>query len=188
MPSLKSISLPLVYLALISPLAQADPTTKLNAELEALVESSEAIAKGEQVYRQMCFACHGANLEGAAGPSLNDPDWLHGSRPSDMYRVITKGISEKGMMPYEAIYDESTRKGLVAYILSQQVGFRDVAFEIYPPVADPTAGLPGFGSGTPLKTGTLSDSRIDLSVAEMAEYAIVFRGRSLKITLHKPQP
>lgn len=121
----------------------------LDAELAALAENPEAIAKGETAYRQMCFACHGAHLEGAAGPSLNDSDWLHGNRPSDILRVITKGVSEKGMMPYEAIYDEPTRKGLVAFILSQEVGFRDVAYEIYPPVADPADGLPSFGSGSP---------------------------------------
>lgn len=142
-------------------------------------EEPSAVLKGKAVYQQVCFACHGVNLEGAAGPSLIDGTWLHGSSSNDIFRVISKGVMEKGMMAYEHIYDEATRRNLVDYILSEQEGLRDLRYEIYPPVDDPKKGLPAFGSGTPLKAGKLEDGLLDLAPAEMKAYAIVFRGTFL---------
>ena len=123
--------------------------------------------QGETIYKQMCFACHGMNLEGAAGPNLIDATWIHGATPADWFRVITEGVSEKGMMAYEAVYDETTRRNLTAYILSKQEGLRDFRYEVYPPIERADIPLPELGSGEPIKAGQISDALVDLSPAEM---------------------
>lgn len=165
----------LVFAVLLIPVLKAD----LDSELRALATDEAAVTKGKTVYSQMCFACHGAKLEGAAGPDLRDATWLHGSKPTDIFRVITKGVSEKGMMPYELVYDEATRKNLTAFILSKQHGLREVSYEVYPPVEDPAKGLPRFGSGDPIKAGETENGQIDLSAVEVQEYVIAFKGTFL---------
>lgn len=149
------------------------------AEFTDLAKDAETVKQGETIYKQMCFACHGMNLEGAAGPSLIDATWVHGANPADWFRIITKGVSEKGMMAYEAVYDETTRKNLTAYILSKQEGLRNFRYEIYPPVKGEATALPTFGSGEPVKSGQISDALVDLSPAEMQEFSIVFKGNFL---------
>ncbi len=162
-------------LVAFAPSAWADP----GAEITELAKDAEAVKQGETIYKQMCFACHGMNLEGAAGPNLIDATWIHGANPADWFRIINKGVSEKGMMAYEAVYDEATRKSLTAYILSKQEGLRDFHYEIYPPVKGKDAALPAFGSGEPIKAGQISDALVDLSPAEMQEFSIVFKGNFL---------
>lgn len=157
------------------PCLRADP----GAEISELASNSDAVKQGETIYKQMCFACHGMNLEGAAGPNLIDATWIHGATPGDWFKVITKGVSEKGMMAYEAVYDETTRKNLAAYILSKQEGLRGFRYEIYPPVEGDSAALPVFGSGEPIKSGEIPDALVDLSPAEMQEFSIAFKGKFL---------
>ncbi|MEC5128734.1 c-type cytochrome [Verrucomicrobiales bacterium BCK34] len=149
------------------------------AEITALARNTDAVKQGETIYKQMCFACHGMNLEGAAGPNLIDATWIHGATPGDWFKVITKGVGEKGMMAYEAVYDETTRKNLAAYILSKQEGLRGFRYEIYPPVEDDSVALPVFGSGEPIKSGEIPDALVDLSPAEMQEFSIAFKGKFL---------
>lgn len=160
-------------------LSVAAAAADVNAELSALAADGEVVAKGEAVYRSMCFACHGMELEGAAGPNLKDAEWLHGSRPEDILRTINQGVSDKGMMAYEAVYDEATRRALVGFLLSRQEGLRGLRYEVHPPVADVEKGLPKFGEGEPLKEGEIQNALIDLSPAEMREFSMVFHGRLL---------
>ncbi|MDF1824694.1 MAG: c-type cytochrome [Verrucomicrobiales bacterium] len=165
----------IVLCIVVSPPLRADP----GAEISVLSKDVMAVKQGETIYKQMCFACHGMNLEGAAGPNLMDATWIHGATPADWFRVITEGVSEKGMMAYEAVYDETTRKNLAAYLLSKQEGLRSFQYEIYPPVSGESEALPGFGSGEPIKSGEISDALVDLSPAEMQEFSMVFKGRFL---------
>lgn len=165
----------LILLFATAPSLRADS----NAEFAALARDEKAVSQGEMIYKQMCFACHGMKLEGAAGPNLIDSTWIHGATPEDWFRTITKGVSEKGMMAYEVVYDETTRKNLTAYLLSKQEGLRGFRYEIYPPVEGESAELPVFGSGTPIKSGEISDAMVDLSPAEMQEFSIVFKGKFL---------
>ncbi|MBX7057268.1 MAG: cytochrome c [Leptospirales bacterium] len=54
--------------------------------------SPAAIASGEKTYQQVCVACHGANREGGAGPSLSDATWLHYDNEVNLGRLIMRGV------------------------------------------------------------------------------------------------
>jgi len=153
-----------------------DESAKKDEALARLALEPEVVAKGEAVFKTMCFACHGMQLEGAAGPNLRDATWIHGSKPTDILNIINKGVSEKGMMAYELIYDEATREALVALILSAQEGLRNVRYEVHPPMPDPETELPRVGRDGALKSGRIEDALIDLSPAEMEEFSMAFRG------------
>jgi len=158
--------------------ALAAAAVPLDEELLALAGDESAVARGEEVYNQLCFACHGMQLEGAAGPNLRDAVWVHGGAPSKILEVINKGVSEKGMMAYEEVFDDSTRKALVAFILARQEGLRGLRYAVFPALNDPLVEL-AEAPVEAVKTGVIEDAVIDLSPAEMRDFSMVWEGEFL---------
>ncbi|MBE7438114.1 MAG: c-type cytochrome [Spirochaetales bacterium] len=68
-------------------------TFVVRAEVQIPDRTADAVTAGETAYKTACIACHGPNREGGVGPSLADATWLHGDKESDIFRVITTGIS-----------------------------------------------------------------------------------------------
>ena len=86
------------------------------------------IAQGDSIYhgRGNCYACHGANAQGAVGPNLTDAEWLHsdGSYDAIVKQVIagvTQAESKSGIaMPPKGgstITDDQV-KAVAAYVYS----------------------------------------------------------------------
>lgn len=55
--------------------------------------TAAAIAKGDSIFHSKgnCYACHGANAQGAVGPNLTDAEWIHSD---GSYDAIVKQINE----------------------------------------------------------------------------------------------
>ena len=46
--------------------------------------------------RELCYACHGANAQGAVGPNLTDSEWIHGDGSYDfIVATVTSGIPKE---------------------------------------------------------------------------------------------
>jgi cbb3-type cytochrome c oxidase subunit III len=55
-----------------------------------------AIALGDSLFHSKgnCYACHGANAQGAVGPNLTDADWIHSDGSYDaIVKQITTGVT-----------------------------------------------------------------------------------------------
>ncbi len=76
------------------------------------------VAAGATLFAQQCAVCHGAEGQGVIGPNLTDNYYIHGSSDVETYNVITEGVLDKGMPPWEAVYTEVERAQLVAFINS----------------------------------------------------------------------
>jgi nitrate/TMAO reductase-like tetraheme cytochrome c subunit len=80
--------------------------------------SEEQAATGARTYAQSCAACHGANLEGGAGPALNGTSWqqLYGGA-----KLLTVWGEIKGPMAQYAGTTFSTQQSLdlLAFLLEQ---------------------------------------------------------------------
>jgi cytochrome c oxidase cbb3-type subunit 3 len=50
-----------------------------------------AIADGQQVFMQICAACHKPDGSGLVGPSLVDPYWKYGDSDAELFRSVTEG-------------------------------------------------------------------------------------------------
>jgi cytochrome c oxidase cbb3-type subunit III len=74
---------------------------------------------GHKIYVANCVACHGENLEGGIGQNLVDNEYVHGSRPTDIYAVIQKGVLEKGMPVWGPVLGAARIADVTAYILSR---------------------------------------------------------------------
>lgn len=86
--------------------------------LVALSQDREAVAMGAEVFAKNCVACHGANAGGTIGPNLTDAHWIHGAKPSDIYRTIQKGVPEKGMVTWEPLLGSARCQQVTAYVLT----------------------------------------------------------------------
>lgn len=90
--------------------------------------SPTAIAQGDSIFhgKGNCYACHGANAQGAVGPNLTDAEWIHSDGSYDaVVKQITTGVTKeesKSGIPMPAkggssITDDEV-KAVAAYVLS----------------------------------------------------------------------
>lgn len=97
------------------------------AQAPAAVTPAE-IAQGDSIFHGAgnCYACHGANAQGAVGPSLTDAEWIHSDGSYDaIVKQVTTGVpqseSKSGIpMPPKGgstITDDQV-KAVAAYVYS----------------------------------------------------------------------
>ena len=89
---------------------------------------------------------------------------------SKQYR---KGFPEKGMVAYETVYDESTLANVVAYILSERVGFQDLRYQAYNAPAE-LSSLETLVQGVLTGEGSLPNGYADTSIPGDETFAMVF--------------
>lgn len=99
--------------------AAANPAVAIDSvSLAAAVTDPARISEGASLYAAQCAACHGPQGQGLIGPNLADEYWIHGGSNVDFYQVISAGVVEKGMPPWEAVYTAEERGSLVAFVRS----------------------------------------------------------------------
>ena len=94
--------------------AKAGPVT--DDLITKLATNNEAVMKGEAVFKQQCAACHGDKGEGKIGPNLTDKFWIHGGKPTDIYKTISTGVAAKGMPAWETMLGTEKTRYLAAYV------------------------------------------------------------------------
>jgi mono/diheme cytochrome c family protein len=90
-------------------------------------------ARGEVLYRQICFTCHGADLRGGIGSSLVDSYWKHGDSAEAIAEVLEKGIPDSNMVSFAAMFPQEDRLALAHFLISKQEGLRHLVRASYPP-------------------------------------------------------
>ncbi|MBT5914732.1 MAG: cytochrome c [Opitutae bacterium] len=89
------------------------------------------IERGQEIYNQICFNCHGPNLDGGIGPNLVDSYWKNGDSHDAIYRSIAKGVSGTEMIAYELVYSEKDLQSLTEFIIYKQEGNRETLRSTY---------------------------------------------------------
>jgi len=74
------------------------------------------IAAAKEIFTTKCFACHGKQGEGGAGPNLTDDYWLHKGSLNDIYQSIKHGYPDKGMQAWSTVYTPKEISFLASYI------------------------------------------------------------------------
>jgi cytochrome c oxidase cbb3-type subunit 3 len=99
--------------------AASERTVVTDESLDALAQDEAAVAAGKKIFETQCFACHdkGQGRVGL-GSNLTDAYWVRGGAPTDIHRVVTNGIPEKGMTPWGAILGEEGVSHVTAYVLT----------------------------------------------------------------------
>ncbi len=83
-----------------------------------------AVSAGQQLFKDNCVTCHGANGEGDIGPALNDKTFLQTTADGTIFSVISSGIPGTQMPAWNQSHggpltDENVNQ-LVAFLRSWQ--------------------------------------------------------------------
>ncbi|ADB39567.1 cbb3-type cytochrome c oxidase N-terminal domain-containing protein [Spirosoma linguale] len=92
----------------------------INENNVTAVKDAKALDAGKAVFLQSCVACHGQQGQGGVGPNLTDEFWLHGGSVKSVFRTITEGVPEKGMMSWKKQLNPLQVQQVASYILSLQ--------------------------------------------------------------------
>lgn len=90
----------------------------INENTVAYVTDRKALDEGKGLYTQHCVACHGAKGQGGVGPNLTDDYWLHGNAIKNVYRTISEGVQEKGMLSWKKQLNPLQMQQVASYVLS----------------------------------------------------------------------
>jgi len=89
-----------------------------DATFVTLSRDPATLRAGQAVFMAQCVACHGPNGGGTIGPNLTDNAWIHGARPTVMYRTITEGVAARGMPAWGPQLGEERTQAVTAYLLT----------------------------------------------------------------------
>jgi len=96
---------------------QEQPQQEAVAFEVILLEDDASLTSGKETWTKVCAACHLADGGGIVGPNMTDNYWIHGNTVEDLYRIVEKGVIEKGMIPYKDQLSPQKRLEVVSYIL-----------------------------------------------------------------------
>ena len=90
--------------------------TAAAADRKGNTAPSEAIL---DLYRSKCQQCHMADGNAPLEPmNFSDANWIHGSKPEDVAKVITDGVPTTAMLPFKAQLTPAEIADLAAYVRS----------------------------------------------------------------------
>ena len=71
----------------------------------------------QQLYEEKCMACHMADGNAAVKDmNLADGEWKHGSKLSDMIKVIREGVDGTAMQPFKDQLSKDEIEALARYV------------------------------------------------------------------------
>lgn len=96
-------------------------------KLWAMSKDAKVVAAGQITYTTTCVACHAPDLSAKLGGvklpglPLNDQEWKHGNKPTQMLNIVRKGAPDptKGMPAWEPVLGINRAIEVVAFILSK---------------------------------------------------------------------
>lgn len=92
----------------------------INESNVTALNDEKTIALGKELFDANCVACHGSLGEGKVGPNLTDEYWIHGGQVKDIFKLITEGVPEKGMIAWKKQMNPLQIQQLTSYIVTLQ--------------------------------------------------------------------
>ncbi|HTE32741.1 MAG TPA: PQQ-dependent sugar dehydrogenase [Chryseolinea sp.] len=85
-----------------------------------VISFSVAAQTGEEIYKNYCGGCHGAQLQGGTGTALDKASMKHGGDRNSIMKSITKGIPGTEMAKWEGILSAQQIAAVTDFILVAQ--------------------------------------------------------------------
>lgn len=87
-------------------------------DLAQRLSDPQAIAKGAEIYKSNCLACHGTDAGGVVGPNLVDNYYIHGGTSEELVKVVAEGVPQKGMIAWKPVLGMEKVYDVSAYVFS----------------------------------------------------------------------
>ena len=84
--------------------------------IQAALAAPAALASGKATFDRLCMPCHAPEGQGLIGPNMTDDYFIHGSTLEDMYRVVSEGVPEKGMIAWKGQLSRAEMEQVVAFV------------------------------------------------------------------------
>ena len=84
------------------------------------VKGAKDITEGAKIYSTNCIACHGDKGQGGVGPNLTDKFWIHGGDVKALFKTLTYGVPEKGMIAWNKTLNPLQIQKVASFILTLQ--------------------------------------------------------------------
>lgn len=97
---------------------KADGQDLTNDAMWAMSRDPERTAEGKAIFQQFCVVCHSEEGRGNVGPNLTDSYWLHGGKPLDILKTVTRGVPDKGMAAWGNQLGPHRVQSVVSYVLT----------------------------------------------------------------------
>ena len=65
-----------------------------DAMLSTIALDPATVARGRETFTSTCAPCHRADGGGNIGPNLTDTYWLHGGKPTDIFKTVRRRARE----------------------------------------------------------------------------------------------
>lgn len=92
----------------------------VNEDNVTVTKLAKDLTSGSTIYISNCIACHGDKGQGGVGPNLTDKFWIHGGGIKDLFKTITHGIPEKGMIAWDKTLNPIQIQQVSSYVLTLQ--------------------------------------------------------------------
>lgn len=89
-----------------------------------MADNPTFVTAGQETYMANCVSCHGTELQGGIGFNLVDDEWIHGTKPSEIYISVSAGFLDKGMQAWEPLLGQKRIAEVVAFLLSKNPELR----------------------------------------------------------------
>jgi len=90
----------------------------VNEENVTFLADAEEIAKGKETFIKLCKACHLEDGGGQVGPNLTDDYWIHGGGIKNIFKTITYGVPNKGMISWQSQLSPKQIQEVGSYIMT----------------------------------------------------------------------
>jgi cytochrome c oxidase cbb3-type subunit 3 len=101
--------------ALAEKMSQMEVTDE---SLSKMASEPSIVAAGQQVFKETCATCHTETGGGNIGPNLTDEYWVHGGKPTDIYKVVTEGVQGTAMVSWTGSLGLRRCQEVTAFVLS----------------------------------------------------------------------
>ncbi|MBL0053190.1 MAG: c-type cytochrome [Bacteroidetes bacterium] len=90
----------------------------VNEDNVTALADAELVLKGKETFERLCVTCHLSNGGGTVGPNLTDDYWLHGGGIKNIFKTITHGVPNKGMISWSSQLSPKQIQQVASYVLT----------------------------------------------------------------------
>lgn len=120
------------------------PKETISLDQVTALTDPASLSKGQEIYKNVCAACHGPQGGGLVGPNLTDTHWLNGGGIKNVFKVIHDGSPRNPTMAaWGKTLDAKDVQKVASYVWSLQgtkpAGAKPAEGDVWKDDAAPTA-------------------------------------------------